>query len=211
LADNLDREKNCVRSARFHICIYLLASLPPLPSPATRAETSNTFTLLFSTPVCLGQIDLYSKISTLPKVVSVLRLRPVPRPRSLEKEHRFRNFSKFHDKHFHIVGLVESNSCLAGLSHFKLHNFSRGVPRSRMPHQVSPPRALPTMISKTSDGPAPTQTEVSALLDTVFNAPSSDASVSGIIRSMRPDAELCWVPRTDAIWDSRRDQEGCRR
>jgi elongation factor 3 len=34
------------------------------------------------------------------------------------------------------------------------------------------------MISKTSDGPAPTQAEVSALLDTVFNAPSSDASVS---------------------------------
>ena len=34
------------------------------------------------------------------------------------------------------------------------------------------------MISKTADGPAPTQAEVSALLDTVFNAPSSDASVS---------------------------------
>ncbi|KAN0119287.1 P-loop containing nucleoside triphosphate hydrolase protein [Hyaloscypha variabilis] len=47
-----------------------------------------------------------------------------------------------------------------------------------MPHQVSPPRAMPTMISKTSDGPAPTQAEVSTLLDTVFNAPSSDASVS---------------------------------
>ena len=47
-----------------------------------------------------------------------------------------------------------------------------------MPHHVSPPRALPMMISKTSDGPAPTQAEVSSLLDTVFNAPSSDASVA---------------------------------
>jgi elongation factor 3 len=46
-----------------------------------------------------------------------------------------------------------------------------------MPHHVSPPRALPTMISKTA-GPAPTQAEVSVLLDTVFNAPSSDASIS---------------------------------
>ncbi|RDL37279.1 Uncharacterized protein BP5553_04712 [Venustampulla echinocandica] len=33
------------------------------------------------------------------------------------------------------------------------------------------------MISKSSDGPAPTQEEVSALLDAVFSAPSSDVSV----------------------------------
>jgi hypothetical protein len=36
LADNLDREKNCVRSARFHIAVPLLVPLPPLLSPATR-------------------------------------------------------------------------------------------------------------------------------------------------------------------------------
>lgn len=47
-----------------------------------------------------------------------------------------------------------------------------------MPHHVSPPRIQPTMVSKTSDDLSPTQAEVSSLLDTVFNAPSSDASVS---------------------------------
>ncbi|KAH6679198.1 putative [NU+] prion formation protein 1 [Halenospora varia] len=47
-----------------------------------------------------------------------------------------------------------------------------------MPHPVSPPRQLPTMISKTADGPAPSQAEVSAILDSIFTAPSSDASVA---------------------------------
>src|SRR6266498_6047219 len=47
-----------------------------------------------------------------------------------------------------------------------------------MPHQVSPPRTQPTMISKTSDGPVPTQAEVDTLLDSIFNAASSDTSVS---------------------------------
>ncbi|KAK2626481.1 hypothetical protein QTJ16_003656 [Diplocarpon rosae] len=46
-----------------------------------------------------------------------------------------------------------------------------------MPHQVSLPRTMPTMISKES-GPAPTQEEVSGLLDTIFTASTSDASVS---------------------------------
>lgn len=47
-----------------------------------------------------------------------------------------------------------------------------------MPHQVSPPRTQPTMISKPSDGPVPTQAEVDTLLDSIFTAASSDASVS---------------------------------
>ena len=47
-----------------------------------------------------------------------------------------------------------------------------------MPHLESPPRPLPTMISKSADGSAPTQAEVSAILDTIFTAPSSDASIS---------------------------------
>ncbi|KAF4625503.1 hypothetical protein G7Y89_g12667 [Cudoniella acicularis] len=34
------------------------------------------------------------------------------------------------------------------------------------------------MISKTSDGPAPTQEEVSAILNSIFTAPSSDASIA---------------------------------
>ncbi|KAH8684356.1 putative [NU+] prion formation protein 1 [Tricladium varicosporioides] len=34
------------------------------------------------------------------------------------------------------------------------------------------------MISKTADGPAPSQAEVSAILDSIFTAPSSDASVA---------------------------------
>jgi elongation factor 3 len=46
-----------------------------------------------------------------------------------------------------------------------------------MPHQLSPPRPQPTMISKSS-GPAPTQAEISNVLDTIFTASSSDASVS---------------------------------
>jgi elongation factor 3 len=47
-----------------------------------------------------------------------------------------------------------------------------------MPHQVSPPRQQPIMISKTSDGNAPTQAEVTASLDQIFAASSSDASVA---------------------------------
>ncbi|TVY31056.1 [NU+] prion formation protein [Lachnellula hyalina] len=47
-----------------------------------------------------------------------------------------------------------------------------------MPHPVSPPRQQPTMISKTSDGNAPTQAEVTAILDQIFAASSSDASVA---------------------------------
>jgi elongation factor 3 len=46
-----------------------------------------------------------------------------------------------------------------------------------MPHQLSPPRPQPMMISK-SNGPAPTQAEISEILNTIFTAPSSEASVS---------------------------------
>ena len=46
-----------------------------------------------------------------------------------------------------------------------------------MPHHVSPPRTMPTMISKAA-GPAPTQEEVAGLLDSIFTAATSDASVS---------------------------------
>ncbi|KAL3426651.1 ABC transporter [Phlyctema vagabunda] len=45
-----------------------------------------------------------------------------------------------------------------------------------MPHPVSPPRSAPTMISKTS-GPAPTKEEISGLLDSIFTAKTSAASV----------------------------------
>ncbi|KUJ23275.1 uncharacterized protein LY89DRAFT_635523 [Mollisia scopiformis] len=47
-----------------------------------------------------------------------------------------------------------------------------------MPHPVSPPRTQPTMISKSANGPAPTQEEVSGMLNTIFTAPSSDASIA---------------------------------
>lgn len=46
-----------------------------------------------------------------------------------------------------------------------------------MPAALSPPRPMPTMISKAS-GPAPTQAEISAILNTIFTASSSEASVS---------------------------------
>jgi elongation factor 3 len=45
-----------------------------------------------------------------------------------------------------------------------------------MPHQVTP-RQQPTMISKSSDAAAPTQAEVSSLLDAAFDAKSSKESV----------------------------------
>ena len=46
-----------------------------------------------------------------------------------------------------------------------------------MPHHVSPPRQQPTMISKSSDAAAPTQAEISPLLNAVFEAKSSKESV----------------------------------
>ncbi|RFU32848.1 hypothetical protein B7463_g3520, partial [Scytalidium lignicola] len=45
-----------------------------------------------------------------------------------------------------------------------------------MPHPVSPPREQPTMISK-SETPAPTQAEMTSILDAVFNAPTSASSI----------------------------------
>lgn len=47
-----------------------------------------------------------------------------------------------------------------------------------MPHHVSPSPEMPTMISKSEAGPAPTQAEISDILDTIFTASSSDASIS---------------------------------
>jgi len=47
-----------------------------------------------------------------------------------------------------------------------------------MPHPVSPPRQQPTMISKITDGNAPTQAEITASLDQIFTASSSDSSVA---------------------------------
>lgn len=45
-----------------------------------------------------------------------------------------------------------------------------------MPHPVSPPSALPTMVSKGA-APPPSQEDVSAFLNTVFTAPTSAASI----------------------------------
>lgn len=47
-----------------------------------------------------------------------------------------------------------------------------------MPHQISPPAAHAVMLkSSAPSGVAPTQSEISTLLDTIFKAPSSQASV----------------------------------
>ncbi|KAM3075028.1 [NU+] prion formation protein 1 [Clarireedia jacksonii] len=46
-----------------------------------------------------------------------------------------------------------------------------------MPHLESPPRQLPTMISKSSDGVAPTQAEITSIFDNIFEAKTSAASV----------------------------------
>ncbi|ESZ91030.1 elongation factor 3 [Sclerotinia borealis F-4128] len=46
-----------------------------------------------------------------------------------------------------------------------------------MPHLESPTHEMPIMISKTSNGVAPTQAEISGILDTIFEAKSSAASV----------------------------------
>src|ERR1700710_2786949 len=47
-----------------------------------------------------------------------------------------------------------------------------------MPHHVSPPEQ-PTMIVKPSDAAAPLQTEVTALLNAIFDAKTSKESVDG--------------------------------
>lgn len=46
-----------------------------------------------------------------------------------------------------------------------------------MPHLTSSPRAKPTMISK-AEGPTPTQSEISSILNAAFNAPNSDSAIS---------------------------------
>lgn len=46
-----------------------------------------------------------------------------------------------------------------------------------MPHLESPTNEMPTMISKTSNGVAPTQAEISGILDSIFEAKTSAASV----------------------------------
>ncbi|PQE05729.1 elongation factor 3 protein [Rutstroemia sp. NJR-2017a BVV2] len=50
-------------------------------------------------------------------------------------------------------------------------------PGIRMPHLESPPRQLPTMISKSSDGVAPTQAEITSIFENIFQAKTSAASV----------------------------------
>ena len=46
-----------------------------------------------------------------------------------------------------------------------------------MPHHVSPPRAPPVMIAKSADAVAPTQAEISSILDSIFTAKTSQTSV----------------------------------
>lgn len=46
-----------------------------------------------------------------------------------------------------------------------------------MPHLESPTHEMPTMISKTPNGVAPTQAEISGILDSIFEAKTSAASV----------------------------------
>ncbi|TGO44121.1 hypothetical protein BCON_0599g00020 [Botryotinia convoluta] len=46
-----------------------------------------------------------------------------------------------------------------------------------MPHQESPTHEMPTMISKAPNGVAPTQEEISGILDSIFEAKTSAASV----------------------------------
>lgn len=112
LADNLDREKNCVRSARFHICIPLLVLFHPPVSchPRLRLRIPSLFTSrrLSAWPDRSSdrQSPLYQTLFSFCDCDQCLG-------HVSWKKNTVRNFTQiFTNKHFHIAGPVRTDYLL---------------------------------------------------------------------------------------------------